>query len=360
VKPVDDNDDDLEEEYGVPLDNIEDLPPDHSLVVSQLPFSINVPPPTDDIMAESRLRGDSVSSISTTATTSTYPSSSDAAWSVATPSTSHFHASPLISSTSGELEVIGEGNCEACEPPRRLPISFDIDISSISSHAQAEALVQHAQQSILSMEQYLDHHVTKDSETGRTPLSAKLAEYGESLAIERRLKENTSAKALDQVLDTKRNGNAVSLLSATKPSHIYPSSESGSSSTSHEELKEPLRHSARSASADVRRAQSPRGLPTSPPAQLLYTPPYSRTPDPDLGSDLRTGIPLSRVSTTPCHDTHPSRDRDATRSVQKLTRMGFSTIDNWHPSPLKDGASRSPPPRHRFGIRTIMQSFQGK
>ncbi|KAF8844617.1 hypothetical protein BDN67DRAFT_962526 [Paxillus ammoniavirescens] len=369
VNAVDDNDDELDEEYGVPLSNPEHSPPDGSLAVSQLPFSINVPPPTEDIVAEdivaeNRLRGDSISSASTTTTTSTWPHSSlsDSPWSVATPSTPHLHLSPLIAASYAELEP-SEGIREALE--RKPPVHLDIDISSISSHAQAEALVQRAQQSILSMEQYLEPHVRKDSETGRTQLSAKLAEYGETLAIERLLKEKASAKALDQ--DRGRHNGGVSLLSATKPSHIRSSrssSEIGSSSdsTSQEEQTEPLRHTARSLSDDVRDAHIPRGLPSSPPAQFLYTPPRSRTPNPDLDSDLSTSVLLSRTSTTPCDDT-PSRrgrERDPTRSVQKLTRMGFSTIDNWHRSPLKGGTSRSPPPRLRFGIRTLMQSFQGK
>ncbi|KAF9222600.1 hypothetical protein BS17DRAFT_735416 [Gyrodon lividus] len=360
VNAVDDNDDELEEEYGIPLSNAEHFPPDSSLAASSLPFSINVPPPTDDIMAENRLRGDSISSASTATTTSTCPrsSSSDVAWSVATPSTPHLHPSPLIASSYAEPAANGEGR------EHQLPMPLDIDISSISSHAQAEALVQRAQQSILSMEQYLEQHVRKDSETGRTPLSAKLAAYGESLAIERQLKEKASAKALDQSLGTKRHGGGISLLSATKPSHIHSSgssSESGSSSgsTSHEKQREPLCHALRSASDDVCDVHGPH--PSSPSAQFLYTPPRSRTPDPD--SDLLTGVHLSRVSTTPCHDMTPSRrgrERDSTRSAQKLTRMGFSTMDNWHPSPLKGSTSRSPPTRLRFGIRTIMQSFQGK
>jgi hypothetical protein len=218
VNAVDDNDDELDEEYGVPLSNPEHSPPDGSLAVSQLPFSINVPPPTEDIVAENRLRGDSISSTSTTTTTSTWPHSSlsDSPWSVATPSTPHFHLSPLIATSYAELEP-GEGIRE-----RKPAIPLDIDISSISSHAQAEALVQRAQQSILSMEQYLERHVRKDSETGRTQLSAKLAEYGETLAIERLLKEKASVNALDQ--DRGRHG--VSLLSATKPSHIRSSRSS--------------------------------------------------------------------------------------------------------------------------------------
>lgn len=227
-----DHDDDPEEEYGVPLSNPELHPTqDHPSANSPLPFSINVPPPTEDALAESRLRGDSVSSASTTATVSTYPqsSSSDAAWSIATPSTPHLPGSPRIPPALGENDADAEGTPEVQQRSRRLHFPFDIDISRISSHAQAEELVQRTQQSILNMEQYLEQHVKKDSETGRTPLSAKLAAYGESLAIERRLKEKNTAQTPEQVPDAGPTNGGVSLLSATKPSHIHLSPHSGHS-----------------------------------------------------------------------------------------------------------------------------------
>ncbi|KAI0360920.1 hypothetical protein OH77DRAFT_737494 [Trametes cingulata] len=92
----------------------------------------------------------------------------------------------------------------AVSPRLRAP-PLDIDIRAISSHAQAEALVQRAQKSILEMEDIdielpglgLGSGNTSGglgangvgAASGRTPLSAKLAAYGESLAIERRFKE---------------------------------------------------------------------------------------------------------------------------------------------------------------------------
>lgn len=232
VNIVLDHDDDLEEEYGVPLSNPGLHPTqDHSKANSQLPFSINGPPPTEDALAESRLRGDSVSSASTTATASTYPqsSSSDATWSVATPSTPQLPGSPRILPMLGEYEGDVEETNEIHQHPRRLHPPLDIDISAISSHAQAEELVRRAQESILNMEQYLEQNVKKDSETGRTPLSAKLAAYGESLAIERRLKEKATAQTPEQHVDV-GHFNSLSLLSATKPSHSHPPPRSGHSS----------------------------------------------------------------------------------------------------------------------------------
>jgi hypothetical protein len=68
---------------------------------------------------------------------------------------------------------------------RRSRAPTDIDIRLISSHAQAEVLIQLAQKSILDMEDVLGGDFSNGS---RSPLSAKLAAYEESLALERRFK----------------------------------------------------------------------------------------------------------------------------------------------------------------------------
>ncbi|KAM6502171.1 hypothetical protein JOM56_002148 [Amanita muscaria] len=65
--------------------------------------------------------------------------------------------------------------------------AFEIDIRSISSHAQAEALVQQTQKEILELgEQDI---ILSDGTSGSIPFSARLAAYGESLALERKLRE---------------------------------------------------------------------------------------------------------------------------------------------------------------------------
>jgi len=64
---------------------------------------------------------------------------------------------------------------------RQSRVPTDINIRSISSHTQAEALVQHAQQSILDMEAEED---IEPLSSGLTPLSAKLAAYGSREAAE--------------------------------------------------------------------------------------------------------------------------------------------------------------------------------
>ncbi|OJT02387.1 Ankyrin-2, partial [Trametes pubescens] len=100
-----------------------------------------------------------------------------------------------------DSSVSGVSGLSEMSPRLRAAHPLDIDIRAISSHAQAEALVQRAQKSILEMEDgdlelpglLSSAGSTASATTGgasaRTPLSAKLAAYGETLAIERRFKE---------------------------------------------------------------------------------------------------------------------------------------------------------------------------
>ncbi|KAI0829936.1 hypothetical protein BC628DRAFT_1314355 [Trametes gibbosa] len=92
---------------------------------------------------------------------------------------------------------------QTMSPRLRAAHPLDIDIRAISSHAQVEALVQRAQKSILEMEN-IDLELpslgsagssgglslaASSTGGGRTPLSAKLAAYGQTLEIERQFKE---------------------------------------------------------------------------------------------------------------------------------------------------------------------------
>jgi Ankyrin repeats (3 copies)/Ankyrin repeat len=217
------------------------------------PTSTHVTPPLLPPGIDSRLRGDSVSSTSTDGSHNPQLSSSGttatSGSSVTTPGiVSSVTASSLIHDTNtgnglvvlaesgrpqraSELEEStslrrgggdGTGSSRSRGVPfnesfvsigeRRAHTPLDIDIRSISSHAQAEALVQQAQRSILEMEDYdLPLHFLHDDDdpnsqsgglTGAkwTPLSAKLAAYGESLAIERKLKQaEENKKVLVQV-----------------------------------------------------------------------------------------------------------------------------------------------------------------
>lgn len=467
--------DDLEdedEEYGVPIVHSASTPnimltPDRAVKVPpQFPFSINVPPPPDDsiLSSESRLRGDSVSSSGTTGTASTFTqsSASDSPW----PSTPHLSgASPLIVSRSMDTDTgINMGIDALPVSPRVHRTPSGLNISSISSRAEVEALVQRAQQSVLDMAVDLEENTRRDQGTGRTPLSLRLAMFGESLAIERRMKEEEDAVGRGVVVvdaGTTPVGNGLgvgerSLLSSSRPQAVELSFSRSSSHSGASSEDTSLQHSTRlapdeirrTASVDFRRTMSdspfdgtsrtsdntrrtlsppvasrhlhdpnqhahPLPLP-SPRTQrsfetFAYTPPRSCIPDPydadadedteltglGIGLGLGLGVPLSRISTAPTHagristtrnalTTHdisstrnlspskrnmsstaarnvPTTARNAspaTRSVNKLSRMGFSTLEGWQPAPI---ATSPPPAKQRFGgIRTIVRGFQGK
>jgi hypothetical protein len=204
-----------------------------SLINADFPFSINRPPPAfpDDTElapsspellrvpspTENRSRGDSVSSISTTdshkpqLSISGTTSGSDT---VTTPLLTPAAVLPIRTSPKRNAEGLAidrlheEGlnigdldgartnvtNGVGVRPyERRYHSPPHISISSISSHAQAEALVQKAQQDILEMA--LDSGSSPPTgSTGRSPLSARLAAYGESLALERKLREQKDAE----------------------------------------------------------------------------------------------------------------------------------------------------------------------
>ena len=165
---------------------------------NDFPFSIRNPPPIEEHYSamsnlkpsstgDVRLRGHSISSVSTDLSTDnpTLSSSSTSASASVTVPTPAWNNSPL---------PVSEGSLST----KRQNTPVDIDISAISSHAQAEALVQRTQKSILEM----DDEVPLSSaalSSGRSPLSAKLAMYGETLELERKLKkEEEDRKTAEQ------------------------------------------------------------------------------------------------------------------------------------------------------------------
>lgn len=183
----------------------------------ECPFSINLPPPQDDseealaqhgpgrASQDSRVRGNSLSSMVTDS--SGGPPSSC----VPTPALQQTTLpSPFVFSPSlgtADLPSPGEvaqenkelgASVVSASPGRRARGALDIDIRTISSHAQAEALVQRAQQRILEMREESDDEEVKtlgiNLGEGHTPLSAKLAAYGQVLAIERKFKEEEEKK----------------------------------------------------------------------------------------------------------------------------------------------------------------------
>ena len=215
--------------------------PSPSPAPAPVPTPANVPPLMEGV--DNRGRGDSISSVSTngsqplsssgtTATSSssittpgiaslgvTYPMGHGRKWDVDGSmflSKEEGLTNPAIADAVdefGALGHIGGGGTAALTNDRNVSIGerrshtpLDINIRSISSHAQAEALVERAQRSILEMKDYempLHYHLDDDDQTplsaglitaGWTPLSAKLAAYGESLAIERKLKQEEEAR----------------------------------------------------------------------------------------------------------------------------------------------------------------------
>ncbi|KAG6813126.1 hypothetical protein H0H92_013750 [Tricholoma furcatifolium] len=197
-----------------------------AIINSEFPFSINKPPMMDSeevepmittgnllpvpSVVDHRSRGASISSTSTSDSNNpqlsvsgtTSGSGSDTIttpW-FSSPGRDEFfgvaHSSPRqhandfdygeVDSSRFKLENPSETRL-ASFSERRTHIPPDIDISAVSSHAIAEALVQKAQQDILDMASEELTPVT--ASTGRSPLSARLAAYGESLALERRLRE---------------------------------------------------------------------------------------------------------------------------------------------------------------------------
>ncbi|KAG7449559.1 uncharacterized protein BT62DRAFT_991743 [Guyanagaster necrorhizus] len=372
-----------------------------SISSTEFPFSINRPPPDplEEVAKrsseDSRDRGDSVSSTSTNpnlSTSGTTSGSGDSA--TATPP---LDPSYLETGSEGELKVfvdeprdefdrsLGDSDspgldmleCGACSP-------LEIDLSSISSHAQAEALVQRAQRDILEMVQEEDHDTTS-----KMPLSARLAAYGESLALERRLREQkegddplsslnpTSVKSRSFV--NRQRSMEGSLASTPVRSRFRrphtsdgtSSNESIPTSTHSLEGSRAKHHTSRSAStveafaSNASPARLPAGSMYKQPIPLANIVPrnqeqLSRVSSFDgADTDIELGPALFRVSTAP-HPLLPSSVPKAKReqarhlaSANKLTRMGFSRSDT---------VAKSPPSSKRFGglKKSLMQTFKGK
>lgn len=206
-------------------DNVND--PTMAVLNADFPFSIHRPPSLSNEEQEpkqlsspghlnvplsstdTRGRGDSLSSNSTSDSrgsnllmSSGTTSGSGASVTITTPNMDDLTLSPgsiksLNPSRSRELPAIDfEENFSApatsnlgVRNERRARTPLDIDITSISSHAQAEALVQRARQDVLDVVNNAQELSPLSTGPGRTPLSAQLAAYGEILALERKLRE---------------------------------------------------------------------------------------------------------------------------------------------------------------------------
>ena len=184
-------------------DNVAD--PNMTAINADFPFSINRPPSvaTEDhenassprsllspISADTRNRGDSLSSDNSTSDSRNPQLSFTSASSTSQFVSTLGNASIFPQDSDKTMSFVPD---EVLEPKgglneRRAHAPLDIDITSISSHAQAEALVERARREALDWASTPDFS-PPSSGTGRSPLSARLAAYGESLALERKLRE---------------------------------------------------------------------------------------------------------------------------------------------------------------------------
>ena len=196
-------------EYGKPLQRsesrsamsstAEDLstsPPEFPFSLDNPPISVDDPdsPVTVKLRGEDhRGRGDSVSSNSTADSLFNPAQASPSETTTPVLSAGEFSSfQPAVKSKPQEPSV--DQKAERSKLGRRGNNVLDIDISLIESHAEAEALVQRTQQDILDLH---PDSLTPAPSSGWTPLSAKLAAYGESLALEKRLRQQKEEKAGD-------------------------------------------------------------------------------------------------------------------------------------------------------------------
>ncbi|KAF7375912.1 hypothetical protein MSAN_00005600 [Mycena sanguinolenta] len=397
------------------------LDADPTLTLStDFPFSIHEPPPATSPppavspLVDNRGRGNSVSSTSTTESqinpqmSASGTTSGSGSVTVTTPlqALDVLAASPPGSPPPLQAQDAegGSGGVPKATSnrlnERRTPTPLDINLSLISSHAEAEALVQKELQDILEMPV-----TSADVKTGNfVPLSARLAAYGESLQLERKFRPDVVSpispveETPTEVTSQPKTGPSAS---SNRPRHTHngvdrqnsmdarptrkrmkepkrPHTSSGTDSPSTESM--PTHHSSRSTSAvsslvDLR---TDRTVPIV--AQTAATAAEvahannrvrrARTPDAEVGLsvglsrvssldglesiDVELGPTLTRVSTAPMAPSQRDKSsRDMAKqmaSASKLTRMGFS------PAPKPDPAQAK-----RFGgLKSLMNTFKGK
>lgn len=180
-----------ESSFSPVIDSATSVDPDGP---SNFPFSISQPPPmlvegpTPERRKDLRDRGASFSSMDTNPGMS---SGESAAGTTRSPLVSPQNSGglpscddmmPTVSSLSAELNSWSFAG-------RRPRTPMEIDIRDISSHAEAEELVQRTQQCILDMDHGSDDDDDETPGPDWMPLSARLAAYGKSLAVERKFRE---------------------------------------------------------------------------------------------------------------------------------------------------------------------------
>ena len=150
-----------------------------------------------------RRRGDSLSSNSTSSENrSNYQTNSSARGTVTSPGILSVLASPLLSERFLDLKDFDPSPpaddlsplaiTSSSQSTTRSRVPTEINSSVVSSHADAEALVQQTRQYALDFAGNQEFSPTSLG-SGHTPLSARLAAYGESLALEKKLREQKEA-----------------------------------------------------------------------------------------------------------------------------------------------------------------------
>ncbi|KAF8828787.1 uncharacterized protein C8R40DRAFT_1145246 [Lentinula edodes] len=393
---------------------------------ADFPFSLDAPPPIDEVdgvappqvqlsppPVDSRMRGDSVSSTST-ADSGLNPSLSASATTSGS-GRSGTIPTPMVSPEGGSYLNLSSADSRPRSNNEKInvpEVSYDdyleagpaqgvaviginerrgntalenIDVNIVSSHAQAEALVQRTQQDILSA--HADGH---SSSTDSMPLSARLAALGESLELERRLREKKQAEEVKAQVTAELLEDSTSSTARTEILRQCSLDQLSGSVSSSQQIRRPHANSEASRIATVNDIDSARidrtklthhpslsasvveasvSSPTfdsdvdSPSIQSKFfdrRANHSRTPDleNDLsrissleGFDVDTelGPSLFRVSTAPnsSFSTRDKRERELASNT-KLTRMGFSPSEN----------ARAPSKRFG-GLKSLMQSLKG-
>ncbi|KAE9408639.1 hypothetical protein BT96DRAFT_970544 [Gymnopus androsaceus JB14] len=334
-----------------------------STLNAEFPFSINAPPPPLDELetvapvhfqvspppispVDTRLRGDSVSSTST--------------------ADSGFNPSLSASATTS-----GSGGSGAIPTPMVSPEGSaylnlpSTDFSRSRSHREKVNIPE------VVRDDYRDGlepapvtrwkasmWITADS----MPLSARLAALGESLELERRLREQKKAEALK--VKSATTTESMEDTSSTTRTEIFRQSSldqlSRSMPTTQDIIRRPHANSEASRMNNSVIPAFERSKPTHHPSLSASAAPRSRTPDPDndlsrissleiLDVDTELGPSLCRVSTAPntSYSARDKRERELASNT-KLTRMGFS--------PNEIGRA---PPKRFGGLKSLMQSLKG-
>ncbi|KAF8895718.1 hypothetical protein CPB84DRAFT_1837133 [Gymnopilus junonius] len=426
-------------------DNINDQT--SSVLDADFPFSINRAPPDEQVSeatsspaylnvpgpSDTRNRGDSLSSDSTSDSRSNMPmslsntSGSGTSVTIVSPGLSDnlvlpsdpYKREPVISVS----ELPNEPAKKPVPPPlpihnlneRRAHSPLDIDLSTISSHAQAEALVERARQEALEMASAQEIGALPAS-LGRSPLSARLAAYGESLALEKKLREQKEAESAWR--DRERDAMSIQVSNGPTPLPRQKSREGverqlslenrTGSARAKRRIKDPRRPSTAdgpsSTTTDAFFAprtpshQSTRSTSTSnhsimpfrdqtenryPSPRLNYVPldgtttadasplgtSRARTPliqpdeslsriqsgdDPETETDSSTAL-HSMVVAPPASNTREKQ----VRTAKKLTKMGIAVADQAAAASRVTPAPSTPPTK-RFGLKSFMQTFKGK